>query len=131
MDVFSPVKHKIQNKDAKWILSVKFNVPVAPMKFDISGDKYHNLNGKQKNYGFSLKNAANEDIISKEPYISEGNTLIIECTENPKNAKLSYALDGHYGGGNLCDSQNISISNKNMEYVIDNFCPAFRNYNIK
>lgn len=131
MAVFSPVKHKIKKKDSKWILSVKFDVPIVPMRFDTSGDKFHNLNGKQKNYGFSLKNAEGKDIISQEPYVSKGSTLIIKCTENPENAKLSYALDGHYGGGNLCDSQNISINNKNTDYVIDNFCPAFRDYIIK
>jgi len=131
MAVFSPIKHKIKKKDSMWILSVKFDVPIVPMRFDTSGDKFHNLNGKQKNYGFSLKNAEGKDIITQEPYVSKGNTLIIKCAENPKNTKLSYALDGHYGGGNLCDSQNISINNKNMDYVIDNFCPAFRDYIIK
>lgn len=129
--VFSPVKHKVKRKGDKWILSVKFDVPVKPMRFDISADKYHNLNGKQKNFGFILKNSLGKDIIKSEPYISKGNRLIIECTENPKNAKLSYALNGHYGGGNLCDSQNISINNKNQDYIIDNFCPAFRNYIIE
>lgn len=131
LSLFSPIKHKVKNKDSKWILSVKFDVPESPMRFDTSGGKFHNLNGKQKNYGFTLKNKEGNEIISKEPYIINGNTLVIECTENPKNANLSYALNGHYGGGNLCDSQNISINNKNMDYVIDNFCPAFRNYIIK
>ena len=84
--------------------------------------------GEQKNYGFILKNAQGDDIITKEPYIENGHTLVIECSENPSNAKLSYALNGHYGGGNLCDSQDITINNKNMDYVIDNFCPAFRDY---
>ena len=131
LGLFSPIKHKIKNKDSKWILSVKFEVPVSPMRFDISGDKFHNLNGKQKNYGFILENTKGDNILSREPYIINGNTLIIECIENPSNAKLSYALNGHYGGGNLCDSQNISINNKNIDYVIDNFCPAFRDYIIK
>lgn len=131
LDLFSPIKHKIEKKDFKWILSVKFDIPVPPMRFDTSGDQFHNLNGKQKNYGFILKNAEGENIISIEPYIINGNTLVIECNENPSSAKLSYALNGHYGGGNLCDSQNISIDNKNTDYVIDNFCPAFRDYNIK
>jgi len=40
-------------------------------------------------------------------------------------------LNGHYGGGNLCDSQNITIKIKNINYVIDNFCPAFKDYIIK
>ena len=129
--VFSPKKHNIKQKGDKWIVSVKFDVPVSPMRFDTSADKFHNLNGKQKNYGFSLRNESGAEIISKAPYIIKGNTLVIECYENPKKAKLNYALNGHYGGGNLCDSQNISIDNKNITYVIDNFCPAFRDYIIK
>ncbi len=131
MDVFTPLEHKINNKGSKWILSVKFEVPVSPMRFDTSADKFHNLNGRQKNFGFSLENEEGKDIIIKEPYIIKGNTLVIECAENPRDAKLSYALNGHYGGGNLCDSQNISINNKNRDYIIDNFCPAFRDYLIK
>jgi hypothetical protein len=128
LSLFSPIKHTIKNKDSKWILSVKFRVPVPPMRFDASGDKFHNLRGKQTNYGFILKNGKGKDIISKEPFIKNGNTLVFECIENPANAKLSYALNGHYGGGNLCDSQNISINNKGADYVIDNFCPTFRDY---
>jgi hypothetical protein len=128
MDVFAPVKHKIRKKGSKWIVSIKFEVPVSPMRFDTTGGELHNLNGKQMNYGFTILNSNGENIIGAEPRIKKGNTLLIECLENPINATLSYALDGHYGGGNLCDSQNISINNKNKDYVIDNFCPSFRNY---
>ena len=129
--VFAPIKHKVRQKDSKWVVSVKFEVPVAPMRFDTSGGPYHNGSGKQKNYGFSLMNTEGKDIIASEPYIVKGNTLVITCTENPKNATLNYALNGHYGGGNLCDSQNIGIHNKNKVYLIDNFCPAFREYQIR
>jgi hypothetical protein len=128
LSLFTPIKHQVNNKDSKWILSVKFDVPVSPMRFDTSGDAFHNLNGKQENYGFILKNEEGNNIIGREPYIINGNTLVIECIENPMNARLSYSLNGHYGGGNLCDSQNISINNKSTDYVIDNFCPAFRDY---
>lgn len=128
LDLFAPVRHKVKNKNAKWTVSIKFDVPVSPMRFDTSGDIFHNLNGKQKDFGFILKNAKGDDIITKEPYIENGHTLVIECSENPSNAKLSYALNGHYGGGNLCDSQDITINNKRLDYVIDNFCPAFRDY---
>ncbi len=131
MKLFSPIDHKLKKENSKWVLYVKYNVPVPPMRFDTSGDKFHNLNGKQLNYGFILKNALGENIISREPYIINGNTLVIECYENPRNSKLSYALNGHYGGGNLCDSQNTTINNKNIDYVIDNFCPAFKDYVIK
>jgi|GEM_PF-5264346 len=131
LKLFSPVNYKIKKENSQWKLYVKYEIPVPPMRFDTSGDKFHNLNGKQLNYGFILKNALGENIISREPYIINGNTLVIECYENPENSKLSYALNGHYGGGNLCDSQNITIKIKNINYVIDNFCPAFKDYIIK
>ncbi len=131
LKLFSPVNYKIKKENSQWKLYVKYEIPVPPMRFDTSGDKYHNLNGKQLNYGFILKNALGENIINREPYIINDNTLVIECSENPRNSKLSYALNGHYGGGNLCDSQNITIKIKNMDYVIDNFCPAFKDYIIK
>ncbi len=131
LKLFSPVKYKIRKENFKWILHVRYDVPVPPMRFDTSGDKFHNLNGKQVNYGFALKNASGKNIISQEPTILKGNTLVIECTENPRYSRLSYAVDGHYGGGNLCDSQHITIHNKNQDYEIDNFCPAFKEVVIK
>lgn len=129
--IFHPISHSVTKNESNWKLKVKFSVPVSPMKFDISNDKYHNLNGKQENFGFILKNFNGKNIIYKEPYIIDDDTLVIECSENPTNATLSYALNGHFGGGNLCDSQNIIIKNKNIDYIIDNFCPSFRNYIIK
>ncbi|WP_347840059.1 hypothetical protein [uncultured Draconibacterium sp.] len=129
--VFSPLKHKIKRRKNEWDLLVKFDVPVPPLRFDTSKGKYHNLNGKQKNYGFTLTNENGEDILINEPVIMNENTLVFVCKEKPKKAVLSYATNGHYGGGNLCDSQNIKIYNKNTEYLIDNFCPAFDRYVIK
>lgn len=120
--------HWIQQNGDKYILSILFDVPVSPMRFDISGDEFHNINGKQINYGFTLKNNEGVDIIAEEPTISRGNTLNIICNENPLNCKLSYAINGHFGGGNLCDSQNFKISVNNKIYTIDNFCPAFIDY---
>lgn len=128
LPLFAVKSHFIQNQGLTWLLSINFVVPVSPMRFDVSGDIWHNPNGKQVNYGFQLINAQGESIILGEPVIKRGNTLVIACTQDPAGAKLSYALDGHYGGGNLCDSQNIIINNKNINYVVDNFCPSFRDY---
>ena len=41
---------------------------------------------------------------------------------------IRYAVNGHAGGGNLCDSQNIVITNKGVDYVIDNFAVGFSEY---
>ena len=50
---------------------------------------------------------------------------------NTDQTTLQQCIDaciGIDGGGNLCDSQNILIRNKNTDYVIDNFAVAFSNY---
>ena len=131
--VFYPKSYWIQEDSAnnQWLLSIKYDVPCEPMRFDISGDKYHNINGKQPNYGFTLRNLAGDDIIKADPVIRRGNELVIICKENPIGAKLSYAVTGHFGGGNLCDSQNLTMTVNNTEYLIDNFAPAFLNFVIE
>ena len=125
--LFYPKTFSVQHSGDTWLLSIQFDVPVPPMRFvtDIP-DRWHNVNGKQKNYGFTLvKNGI--DIIVEEPVIKRGNTLVIKCKQNPSGASLNYATSGHFGGGNLCDSQNITVKCKNIDYKIDNFCPTFKN----
>lgn len=131
LPLFYPVKYTVQHSGSSWLLSILFDVPVPPMRFVTdNNDSWHNVNGKQKNYGFTLtKNGI--DIISSEPVIKRGNTLVIKCEQDPTGASLSYATTGHYGGGNLCDSQNITVRCKNIDYKVDNFCPTFKNYQIK
>lgn len=125
--LFYPKTFSVQHSGDTWLLSIQFDVPVPPMRFvtDIP-DRWHNVNGKQKNYGFTLvKNGI--DIIVEEPVIKRGNTHVIKCKQNPSGASLNYATSGHFGGGNLCDSQNITVKCKNIDYKIDNFCPTFKN----
>lgn len=131
LPLFYPVKYEVQHSGNNWLLSIQFDVPVPPMRFVTDKtDDWHNVNGKQKNYGFTLtKNGV--DIIASEPVIKRGNTLVIKCKQDPTGASLNYATTGHYGGGNLCDSQNITVRCKNIDYKIDNFCPTFKNYIIK
>ena len=131
LPLFYPRNYNVQHSGNTWLLSIQFDVPVPPMRFVTDcKDDWHNVNGKQKNYGFVLqKNGI--DIIAEEPVIKRGNTLVIRCKQDPTGASLSYATTGHYGGGNLCDSQNITIKCKSDDYVIDNFCPTFKNYTIK
>ena len=130
LPLFYPNSHEILQLGGEWYLRLSYDVPVAPMRFDVSGDKWHNQNGKQPNYGFELINSSNVDIIAAEPTIIRGTTLQIKCAENPTGSTLRYAITGHYGGGNLCDSQNIIVRNKNTDYVLDNYAVAFRDYTI-
>ena len=128
--VFDIKKHYVQEDtvNSLWLLSLEYDVPCPPMRFYHINDGYHNVNGYQPNFGFELKNNNGEDIIISEPVIKRGNTIIIKCSENPTGLKLSYATSGHYGGGNLCDSQNISINMNNKTYTLDNFAVAFKDY---
>ena len=128
--VFYPKSHWVQEDtvNSRYILNVEFDVPCPPMRFYYVDDDLHNCNGLQTNYGFTLKNSQNQSIIYSTPEIRRGNVLQIVCTENPTGAKLSYAINGHYGGGNLCDSQNITVNISNHNYTIDNFAVAFMDY---
>ena len=131
LPLFYPTKYIVQHSGNDWLLSILFDVPVPPMRFITDKtDDWHNVNGKQKNFGFCLTKGG-VDIIVSEPVIKRGNTLVIRCKNDPTGATLSYATSGHYGGGNLCDSQNIIVKCKNIDYKIDNFCPTFRDFLIK
>lgn len=128
--LFFPRNYDVQHSGDTWLLSIQFDVPVPPMRFITDKkDDWHNVNGKQKNFGFVLQKDG-VDIIAEEPVIKRGNTIVIKCSQDPTGASLSYATTGHYGGGNLCDSQNITVKCKNIDYKIDNFCPTFRDITI-
>ena len=51
---FKPIAHQIISDGTKYFIHLKFNVPVKPLRFNISGDDWHNPKGKQKNFGFEL-----------------------------------------------------------------------------
>ena len=125
---FQPISHEVIQDSGVYFVRLKFDAPCKPIRFDVSGDKYHNLRGKQPNFGFKILNSSGVDIIASEPSIVKGDTVVFKCIENPVGATVQYATNGHHGGGNLCDSQNITIINKAQTYTIDNFCIAFDNY---
>lgn len=112
----------------RWCLDLTFDVPCEPIRFYYPSDGCHNNNGKQPYCGFSLKDSTNNEILIEEPKIINSNTLRLICNKNPLNCKLSYATDGHFGGGNLCDSQKFYITINNRNFLIDNFCVAFQDY---
>ncbi len=124
---FQPVSHTVFNDGTNYYTRLKFDVPVKPMRFDVSGDAWHNPNGMQPNYGFELLSSGVEKQTAL-PFIVKGDTVVLTSTENPIGMTIRYAVNGHAGGGNLCDSQNIIIRNKNTDYVIDNFAVGFSEY---
>ncbi len=124
---FRPISHTVFNDGTNYYTQLKFDVPVKPMRFDVSGDAWHNPNGMQPNYGFKLLSIGVEKQ-TELPFIVKGDTVVLTSTENPIGMTIQYAVNGHYGGGNLCDSQNIVVRNKNTDYVIDNFAVGFSEY---
>lgn len=122
--IFQPISHQVVGN----YLHLEFSAPVLPIRFAVS-DLWHNPNGIQPNFGFKVMKAGS-NIISATPYIVKGNTVVIPCNTSPTGAVVEYATNGHYGGGNLCDSQNIIVNNKNTDYIVDNFCIAFDDYNV-
>jgi hypothetical protein len=124
---FIPLSHQVINDGTNYYIHLKFGVPSKPMRFDVSADAWHNPNGKQTNFGFKVLSAGIEQQIA-EPFIVKGDTVVLTVGSDPTGMTIQYAVDGHYGGGNLCDSQNIIIRNKGIDYVIDNFAAGFSEY---
>lgn len=124
---FKPISHKVITNNGKYYIHLKFDVPVKPLRFDTTGNVWHNPRGKQTNYGFEVIGGGIEKQIA-EPFVTRGDTVVLTTSENPVGMIIKYAVTGHDGGGNLCDSQNISIKNKNIDYIVDNFAVSFSNY---
>jgi hypothetical protein len=126
---FKPLSHQVITDGTNFYTHLKFAVPVKPARFDLSADAWHNPKGKQPNFGFELLSGGIEKQTA-EPFITKGDTVILTSTEDPTGMTIRYAVNGHDGGGNLCDSQNITIRNKSVDYVIDNFAVGFSEYSV-
>jgi hypothetical protein len=124
---FKPLSHKVITDGTNYYTHLKFDVPVKPARFDISGDTWHNPNGQQQNFGFELLSSGIEKQTAT-PFITIGDTVVLTSSENPTGMTIRYAVNGHAGGGNLCDSQNIITRNKGIDYTIDNFAVGFSEY---
>ena len=124
---FTPISHTIITDGVNYYTHLKFEAPSKPIRFDISGDAWHNPNGKQVNFGFEVVLSGVEKQTA-EPFIVKGDTVVLTTSENPLGMTIRYAVNGQKGGGNLCDSQNIIVRNKGIDYVIDNFSVAFSEY---
>lgn len=89
---------------------VKFNVPAPPLVLDTNAVKY------AANYGFSVINSKNENILQK--VILKNNVLKLYCKQSPSGAKVRYAVNGMKDKsgfkqgprGNLRDSQGAALS---------------------
>lgn len=108
-------------------ITIKFNVPCPPLAIDTI------LVNKAGNYGFSVINRQNQDIAKS--IVVEGNSVIIHCSESPKDCRIRYAVNGenmksgrlHGPRGNLRDSQgaSFSVNIQGKKYPIHNWCWQF------
>ena len=127
---FKPLSSEVLNANGKFFTRIKFDVPVKPMVFDVSGDTWSNPRGKQPNFGFEVLDSNGNEMQIEEPFIIKGDTVVLTTNINPSGLTVRYAVNGHDGGGNLRDSQNITVRNKGVDYLINNFCVAFSEYSL-
>ena len=129
-----PQSWNVQEANGKYLLNIKFNVPVRPLKFDKSPfapeteDENTKPNMKyQPNMGFSILNSGNNEIIQSLA-IRREDSIVFECSENPSGLILTYAKNGNAGGGNLSDTQGdtIKANIEGINYRVDNWCPVFK-----
>lgn len=101
-----PLSYEVEGNSIR----IQFNVPCPPLCFDTINVS------KADNYGFNVIRKDDADIISNVSI--DRNTVVVECSNSPKDCKLRYGINGDFlkGGrrcgprGNLRDSQSI-ISN--------------------
>lgn len=106
---------------------IELSVPKPPLVFDTIRV------AKADNYGFSVITPDDRNII-REVYL-QNNSVHLICTEQPKDCKVRYAVNGDYmksgrlhgPRGNLRDSQgdSLTINIQGEKYPIHNWCYQF------
>ncbi|MDR6782470.1 hypothetical protein ABIE26_001042 [Pedobacter africanus] len=106
---------------------LNFNIPSPPLVLDTTAVS------KAANYGFSVINPSNRDILQK--VILTGQSVKLICNESPVGCKARYAVNGiqkksgHVSGprGNLRDSQGdkLKANIRKTEYPLHNWCYQF------
>ena len=110
---------------------ISFNIPYPPLKLDTIHVR------KIENYGFSVINFNNKNIL-KKCWLNEDKIYLL-CDTYPIDAKIRYAVNGEYGKrgyingsrGNLRDSQGDSLTfqiSQNI-YPLHNWCYMFEMVN--
>ena len=108
-------------------VQIRFNIPSSPIVLDTVSIL------KSSNYGFSVIDSSNKNILEKVILKNDEVTLI--CSKSPKGSKIRYAVNGtkdksgyKYGPrGNLRDSQGnkLTAKIKNKNYPLHNWCYQF------
>lgn len=106
---------------------ISFNVPVPPLVIDTVNVT------KANNYGFSVINKKNKNILSQ--VFLKNNKIYLQCNEYPNDVKVRYAVNGTYwktghmrgSRGNLRDSQGTTLkcAINNQSFRLDNWCYMF------
>lgn len=137
--VLHPISHVVRQINNKYVLEVKFDVPVEPLQFKPYSERFGNnasqtaVNGYEPNYGFKFADAnysdSSIDMIENVETV-RCDTVKFVLSQTPVGKWLFYAYGGSVSGGNLCDSQgNIeTFMVGNDKYLMDNWCPMFSYY---
>lgn len=115
----------LHTKDS--VIVIHFNVPCPPLVLDTTNVS------KADNYGFSVINTQNEDIIYTISL--DSCDVKIKCLSSPIGCKVRYAVNGDYmksgnlhgPRGNLRDSQGDkkTFTISNQKYPVYNWCYQF------
>jgi hypothetical protein len=114
-----PTNHFISSNSADNLWSVRLEIPamVAPLVIDTVTVP------AISNYGFSIKNISDVEIITNVKV--NRNSVTIITNQNPTGLKLTYCITGVAAPGNVRDSQNYQISHNGVNYPVHNWLPMF------
>ena len=142
--ILIPKSHSvIQGNDNAYYIQLDYDVMYPPLQFKQPNDNILNPNySKIVRHGFRILASERADFttddtnIIQDVTISEnGKSIILRCSQDPTGKILTYAWDGFYGGGDVCDSASKVLPqaswtsfNKDIQILsdVDNYLPIYR-----
>lgn len=142
--ILIPISHSVvKGTDNMYYIQLDYNVMYPPLQFKQPNEDIDNPNySKITKHGFRILTSESADFttdntnIIQDVVISEsGKSIILKCSQDPKGKTLTYAWDGFYSGGDVCDSASkilpqTSWTTFNKDVLIlsdvDNYLPIYR-----
>lgn len=142
--ILIPVSHSVAHGiDGAYYIQLDYDVMYPPLQFKKPNENIVNANySKIANHGFRILTSESSDFSTDDTNIIEnvkisenGKSIIIRCSQDPKGKVLTYAWDGFYSGGDVCDSASkvlpstswTSFNNDTQIFSdVDNYLPIYR-----
>ena len=139
-----PISHSVvKGIDDMYYIQLDYDVMYPPLQFKKPNDNIVNFNYSNiVKHGFRILISESADFstddtnIIQDVTISEnGKSIILKCNQDPTGKILTYAWDGFYGGGDVCDSASKVLPqaswtafNKDIQTFsdVDNYLPIYR-----